>query len=223
VRYISGAIVSRGWWTLGRLRGAPIRLHWSLLLGALIWSRFRFAPVFWLAFAALILLHELGHALVIVRYRLGLSEIALHGAGGHCRHERSGTRFEEGIVAWGGVLAQLTLYVVTQLCASLFGPITSPQLATLHYVFTDINLWVAALNLIPFEPLDGAKAWPVVGSLLARLRRSNPAGGRPRNRRSVQDELRDLERIETRDETTNQKTERIVRDLIARTTQSKDR
>jgi hypothetical protein len=41
-------------------------------------------------------------------------------------------------------------------------------------------------------------------------------------RRSVQDELRALEKLDTRAETPSQKTDRIVRELIERTTR-KDR
>src|SRR3954469_3557946 len=102
--------MSRGWWTLARFRGAPVRVHWTLLVGAFVWGQLRFVPAFWLGFATLILIHELGHALFVLRYRLGLSEIALHGAGGYCAHERSGSRYEVAVVAWGGVLAQLVLY-----------------------------------------------------------------------------------------------------------------
>jgi hypothetical protein len=39
----------------------------------------------------------------------------------------------------------------------------------------------------------------------------------------VQDELRALEKLDTRGETPDQRTDRIVRDLISRTTQPKDR
>lgn len=215
--------MSHGWWTLGKIRGAPLRVHWTLLLGALVWGRFQIVPAFWLGFALLILIHELGHALMVVRYRLGLSEIAVHGAGGYCRHESSGSRFEEAIVAWGGVWAQLTLYALVQLSLLVFGPPSSQHVAQVVYVFTDINLWVAALNLIPFEPLDGAKAWPLVGMLTARWRKRAAAHDAFRRRRSVHDELRALERIDTQSETPNQKTDRIVRELIERTTQPKDR
>ena len=76
--------MSRGWWTVGHIRGAPIRLHWTLPLGAFAMGRFAFVPAFWLGFVLLILIHELGHALFVMRYRLGLSEIAVHGAGGYC-------------------------------------------------------------------------------------------------------------------------------------------
>lgn len=215
--------MSHGWWTLGRVRGAPIRVHWTLLLGALVWSRFQIAPAFWLGFALLILIHELGHALMVLRYGLGLSEIAVHGAGGYCRHHRAGTRFQEAVVAWGGVWAQLALYALTRLLLVLLGPPTSEHAAQVAYVFTDVNLWVAALNLIPFEPLDGAKAWPLVGMLAARWRKKAAVHEASQRRRSVQDELRALERLDTQSETPSQRTERLVRELIARTTQPKDR
>lgn len=215
--------MSHGWWTLGRVRGAPIRVHWTLLVGALVWSRFELVPAFWLGFALLILIHELGHALMVLRYGLGLSEIAVHGAGGYCRHESSGSRYQEAVVAWGGVWAQLTLYAVTQLALIVFGPPTSHHVALLVYVFTDINLWIAALNLIPFEPLDGAKAWPLVGMLTARFRKHARQHEAASRRRSVQDELRALERLDTKSETPSQRTDRLVRELIERTTQPKDR
>jgi Zn-dependent protease len=215
--------MSHGWWTLGRVRGAPIRVHWTLLLGALVWSRFNIWPAFWLAFAVLILIHELGHALVVVRYGLGLSEIAIHGAGGYCRHEHSGSRFQEALVAWGGVLAQLTLYAVVRVALLFVEPPASVHVSQVVWVFTDVNLWIAALNLIPFEPLDGAKAWPLVGMLAARWRKKAAVHEVAQRRRSVQDELRALERLDTQSETPSQKTDRLVRELIARTTQPKDR
>jgi Zn-dependent protease len=224
-----GARMSRGWWTLGRIGGAPIRLHWTVPLGALVWSRFQIVPAFWLGFVLMILIHELGHAAVVLRYRLGLSEIALHGAGGYCRHERSGSRFEEAVVAWGGVLAQLLLYAMTELALLAFAAPTSRHVALLACVFTNVNLYVAALNLIPFEPLDGAKAWPLAGMLLSRFRQRAAGARVASRRRTVQDELRDLESVDEsvdpRDETQSQKTDRIVRELIARTTQrnTKDR
>jgi Zn-dependent protease len=214
--------VSHGWWTVTRFRGAPIRVHWTLLVAMVVWSRFNLWPAFWLGFALLILIHELGHALVVLRYGLGLSEIAIHGAGGYCRHEESGTRFQAAFVAWGGVLAQLALYAVTQVTLLVVGPPSNFHVALLVAVFTETNLWLVALNLIPFEPLDGAKAWPMLGMLAARWRKKAAVHEVVSRRRSVQDELRALEKLDTRAETPSQKTDRIVRELIERTTR-KDR
>ena len=200
-----------------------MRLHWTILLGALFWSHFTFKPLIWLAFVGLILVHEFGHALLVVRYRLHLSEIAVDGLGGHCLHERAGSRFEESVIAWGGVLAQLLLWAVVQGAMLLLGPPKSLPMAELVYVLTHANLWLVLINLIPFGPLDGAKAWPLLGMLLARLRNRAEAPPSARAPRSVQDELQALERLDTRAETPSERTDRIVRELIARTTRPKDR
>lgn len=216
-------MMSRGYWTLGRLGGAPIRLHWTLPLGALVLGRFQFVPAFWIGFALLILIHELGHALLVLRYRLGLSEVVLHGLGGYCRHARGGTRFQEAAVAWGGVLAQALALLLAEVLLLVLGPPRSVHAAQLAYVFTASNLWLMGLNLLPIEPLDGAKAWPLLGMLRERWR-GRSGGGRPQ--RDVQEELRDLEQrhaAERGDETPSQRTERIVRELIDRTTQSRSR
>src|SRR3954464_9615115 len=121
--------MSRGWLTLGRFRGAPLRAHWTLLAGAFIWGGFRIEPAFWLGFATLILIHELGHAFFVLRYRLGLSENALPGAGGYCAHVHTGSRYQAAVVAWGGVLAQLVLYLALQAGYALFGEPSSYELA----------------------------------------------------------------------------------------------
>jgi stage IV sporulation protein FB len=213
--------VSRGFWTIGRLAGAPIRLHWTLPLGALVMSRFTFAPAYWLGFVLLILIHELGHALIVLRYRLGLVEIMVHGVGGYCSHGPARSRWQESAIAWGGVLGQLTALLVTGLLLLLFGRPNNVHTAQLAYVFTETNLFLIAINLIPIEPLDGRKAWPLVGMIWVKLRGAQ--------RRTVQDELRDLERLEprpeteteTETETPSQRTDRIVRELIARTTRPK--
>jgi stage IV sporulation protein FB len=207
--------VSRGFWTIGRLAGAPIRLHWTLPLGALVMSRFTFSPAYWLGFVLLILIHELGHALIVLRYRLGLVEIMVHGVGGYCSHGPARSRWQESAIAWGGVLGQLAALLVAGLLLLLLGRPGNVHTAQLAYVFTETNLFLIAINLIPIEPLDGRKAWPLVGMIWTKLR----AG----QRRTVNDELRDLERIEPRSETEtpSQRTERIVRELIARTTRPK--
>jgi len=215
--------MNRGWLTLGHLRGAPVRVHFTLLVGALFWSGFRFAPAFWLGFALLIFVHELGHALFVLRFDLGLTEIALHGAGGHCQHRRTGTQFQEAAVAWGGVLAQLTLWLATQAWLLTLGPPRSAAAASLVAVFGSTNLWLAAFNLLPIEPLDGARAWRLMGMLVARLRTGSASLPNPFRSRTVHDELRDIERLRTREETPSERTDRIVAELIARTTRDKDR
>jgi Zn-dependent protease len=214
--------VNTGWWTVTKIRGAPIRFHWTVPLGALVFSRFEFVPGFWLGFFLLILIHELGHAALVLRYRLDLTEIAVHGAGGHCQYGYPGTAFQESAVAWGGVLAQLCLLIATYVVWQLTAVSGLPYAWQVYHAFTETNLFIMGFNLLPVAPLDGAKAWKLVPMLMARWRkRSGAARGRFGQRRSVKDELRDLEKLDTQAEKPSDKTDRIVRDLISRTTQSK--
>jgi len=63
------------------------------------------------------------------------------------------------------VLAQAALFVATTAVVALLG---APQTffgRELVYVFTTTNLWLMALNLLPFPPLDGAQAWKLAGEL----------------------------------------------------------
>lgn len=212
---------SHGAWTLGRFGGAPVRLHWSLPLGMLVMSGFSFLPAYWLGFVLLVLVHEAGHALVVLHYRLRLLEIMVHGFGGYCSHGSAKSELEDAAIAWGGVLLQLVAFGLAELVLFFTGAPTTSHGAQLAHVFTHTNLWLIALNLLPVAPLDGRKAWPLVGMLWRRRR----AGGTPRGwgRRPGEEraELAAKQRKAApaaREETPSQRSERLVRDLISRTT-----
>ncbi len=78
-----------GYLQLGTVRGVPIRLHWSTALGALFFSRFKFAPAFWLGFVLLVLVHEVGHAWVAQRLGHRALAIEVTGFGGLCKNSSS--------------------------------------------------------------------------------------------------------------------------------------
>ncbi|HEY4102931.1 MAG TPA: hypothetical protein VGM44_03535 [Polyangiaceae bacterium] len=149
-----------GYWQVGRFRGAPIRLHFSILLGLVVFSRFSWLPGFFVAFPCLVLLHELGHAILVKRFGHDLTQVELTGLGGACHWSGNASPFEEAAIAWGGVLAQLLLYAGTRLWLRLAPPETwfGAQVA---FTFTDTNLWLVAINLMPIPPLDGARAWQI--------------------------------------------------------------
>jgi Zn-dependent protease len=151
-----------GYFQIGRIRGAPIRVHWSIAVGALVFSNFTFSPGAWLGFALLILLHELGHAALVMRYGLRVVSVDLHGLGGLCRWAGEATPWQRAVIAWGGVLAQLILLGATYGAIALFGPPPSTFLLELAYVFIKTNEWLMAINLLPVPPLDGANAWQIL-------------------------------------------------------------
>lgn len=163
-------VFERGYWTVTRLGGVPLRLHWSTALGALVFGGLRFAPAAWLAFLVIVLLHEVGHALVVRALRHRVMAIEVTGFGGLCRWSGAATPLERSMIAWGGVLAQAVLLVVALAVLALGGWRAVPFGGELAYTFVWTNLWLIGLNLLPFAPLDGAEAWRLVTELGRRRR-----------------------------------------------------
>jgi stage IV sporulation protein FB len=161
-------VFDRGFFTLTRLRGIPLRIHWSTALGALLFSGGRFAPTAWLGFFVLVIVHEFGHAAFVRWLRYRVVAIDVTGFGGLCRWTGNANPLERSIIAWGGVAAQAALLVVALALQAAGGFRVLPGGAELAYTFVWTNLWLMLLNLLPFPPLDGAEAW----GLLAALRRS---------------------------------------------------
>ena len=89
---------------------------------------------------------------------------------GLCEYEAPGNTWDETLVSWGGVLAQIciggiVLSIAVFSGASSFGHL-GPIVAFLGY----INLMIAAINLAPTPGLDGHKAWRIFPMLLDRIR-----------------------------------------------------
>ena len=167
-----------GYLTIGHWRGAPVRLHWTLPLVALIFGQGAFAPGFWLGFVLIVLIHELGHAVLVRRFRCAVSSIDVHGMGGVCRWSGEPTRIQRACIAWGGVLAEIVALIATYAAIAVFGPPETAFTMQLAAAFTTTNIWMIAFNLLPMPPLDGAEAWKLPGLLLRRRRgeRASRAG-----------------------------------------------
>src|SRR4051812_43653708 len=108
-----------GYLMIGRFRGAPIRIHWSTPLGALVFGGFSFDPPRLAGavagFVSVVLVHELGHAALVRAYGLQVDSISIHVAGGECRWSGHSTPRQAAVIAWGGVLAQAVLLVAANL------------------------------------------------------------------------------------------------------------
>jgi Zn-dependent protease len=188
-----------GYLRLGRFRGAPVRLHWSAALGAVVFGRFQFVPAFWSCFLVLVILHEMGHATLVRRFRARPLSLDVHALGGLCRWEGEVTRRQRALIAWGGVFAQALAFVVAEAALALCGPPRTAATREIAWAFTESNLWLIALNLIPVPPLDGAAAWPLAGMLyrdLGRLRRERAQARRARATASSRRQLRALDAME---------------------------
>jgi stage IV sporulation protein FB len=158
-------MLERGYLTIGRFGGAAVRLHWSTVVGMLVLTRFRIAPGDWLGFLVVVLVHELGHALLARRLGMEVVAIDVHGLGGQCAYAGSPTRREQATIAWGGVLAQAALLAPVLVLLAVLGWPEGGALADLVDALTWTNGCVIGLNLLPIPPLDGAEAWKLFPGL----------------------------------------------------------
>ena len=160
-----------GYVQVGSFRGAPIRLHWTVPILCVLVGGMRLAPGAWLAALLVVLGHELGHAALAKRYKQDVREVMIHALGGHCMYAGEQTPWQRSVIASGGVLAQLGMFVVAYAWLTLLPPSESQFLMDAHWVFTQVNVSIALFNLVPIAPLDGAEIWKLPGLYLTRRRR----------------------------------------------------
>ena len=165
------ALFERGALSLGRIAGVAVRLHWTAPIGAFVLTGFHFDPLGWLCFFGVVLVHEVGHALVVKACRATPVAIDLTGFGGLCHWRGEVSAVGRASIAWGGVWAQLMLLAIGEACLWLDPPLGLTGWRLLAAA-TSSNAWLMALNLVPIAPLDGAEAWRLPVLLGRALRRS---------------------------------------------------
>jgi len=173
---------------LGRIFGIPIALDysWFLIFVLLTWmlatsyypSEFKgWAPVlYWITGAATaimlfvsVLLHELGHSVVALAYKVPVRRITLFIFGGVA--EIGGeppSAKAEFFIAIAGPIVSLLLGIVFHLLQRPLAGI-SPLLGLAEYL-AYINFALVLFNLIPGFPLDGGRVfraivWAVTGNM----------------------------------------------------------
>jgi hypothetical protein len=160
-----------GAWTIARWRGIPLRLHWSVLVAVWAVCGFSFRPLACLAVLALIVVHEIGHAVVVRLCGAYVSQILLAGFGGSCSWGGNISPTRRALIAWGGIFGQAVLFGVALIFPRSLG-------AEFFVVWTRYNLILAVLNLLPVEP--PWRIFPVLWGL--------------RRRRQLKSKLRSLQR-----------------------------
>ncbi len=169
-------------WTLGKVFGIPVRLHFSMLLLPFLTMSWVSADgllgvMSWLGLAVLlfgsVLLHELGHALTARRFGVHTYDIVLTPIGGMARVvDMPENPRQEIAIAIAGPLVSLSLAAIVflarlPLVLLPFG--LPPRLDEALLVLIGANLVLGAFNLIPALPMDGGR---VLRGLLA-LRRDH--------------------------------------------------
>lgn len=167
-------------WRLGRIAGIGIYVHatFPLLLAWVALSQagsgstaagVAFALVMILAVFAIVVAHELGHALMARRYGIGTRDITLLPIGGIARLERMPREpRQELAIALAGPAVNVVLALV---CWGLLRLVANGD--TLMVLTEDagridlrsalsqllvVNVWLLVFNLLPAFPLDGGRA-----------------------------------------------------------------
>lgn len=156
------------------LAGIPVRAHWStlLLLGTLAVAAWLIGPgPLWLALGviAVMLTHEIGHACFARRMGYPVFQIRVYPLVAHCEYNEPYSEFEDAVIAWGGVAAQMLLLVPAAVAFAIVGNTPSGALNVMLLALTYVNAITIALNLIPAPGLDGRRAWKLP-FMLARAR-----------------------------------------------------
>ncbi len=176
---------------LGRILGIPIGLDysWFVIFGLLTWmlagsyypAEFKNWPPFlyWFVGAVTaimlfvsVLLHELGHSVVALQYKIPVRSITLFLFGGVAQiGAEPPSAISEFLIAIAGPLVSLTLAVVFYSVEPLVAGM-EPLLGLAKYL-AYINLALVLFNLIPGYPLDGGRVFrAMVWAITKNLRRA---------------------------------------------------
>jgi len=167
--------------TIAHVRGAPIRVHWTTPLGAVVFTGFSINPLVWIGFFLVVLVHELGHAACVRLYGYSVASIEVNGLGGRCEWAGDPTAKEDAVIASGGVAAQALLFLGAVVVLAVMGPLPW-FLEGIAHVFTSVNVWMMLVNLLPIPPLDGSRAWTLIPILAAERGWWKPTYGTPGSR-----------------------------------------
>ena len=176
--------------SLGRLAGAPLRIHWSAVLVAALVGGALY-PDFGTArhrrrgrrLLRLDRVHEAAHALVARRFGISTTSIDLWALGGMARLEREPTTPRaEGWIAAAGPLASLAIGAVGIGASFALYAIDAPlDLLRVCAWVGLVNAALGVFNLLPGSPLDGGRIvravrWSQHGNRYRAMREAGQAG-----------------------------------------------
>jgi Zn-dependent protease len=160
----------KGTLPLGRVGGVQLRVHVFapivIVLVAAITSSIGYA----IGFVCMIVAHELGHAFLARRAGFVVTDIVLNLAGGSCRYRGNVSPRADAVIAWGGVLAQAVLVLISVLMRRAAYVDDTLLLGDVLDVWLWPNAILAAFNLIPAPAFDGGKAWQLFRPTAKRIR-----------------------------------------------------
>jgi len=160
-------------WNLGTISGIKISIHstFLILIGFITLSHLTSGVgmaglmgelIFTAILFGIVVLHELGHALMARKFGIGTRDITLYPIGGVARLEYMPKNpVQEILISFAGPAVNVGLALAGWLISLAFsGGMTGYILST----FVTVNVTLAVFNLLPAFPMDGGR---VLRSFLA--------------------------------------------------------
>ena len=164
---------------IATVAGIPIRLHFTFLL-FLLWIGLAgphgaggLSLLYVLAVFLCIVLHELGHSVVAIRYGIPVADITLYPIGGVARIEKRPTARQELWIAVAGPAVNVVIAAILFAVLAVQGGPTLTAAAVSQGVGLNgflakvlvTNIALVAFNLIPAFPMDGGRVLRAVLAL----------------------------------------------------------
>ena len=147
--------------------GASVLVHWSTLVPVVLLAMIAitnpiYGALFVGSYISIIFAHEYGHAFVAHRLGYRVHSIGITFWHGWCRHEQPDTKWEDALIAWGGVAAQVLLAIPALILAFVLGGRDWAYFTPIIVFLGFFNLAWALANLLPGDDTDGRLAWGIV-------------------------------------------------------------
>jgi stage IV sporulation protein FB len=167
--------ISKRFLYVAQIKGVNVYAHWTvllvgaaMLLGAARNARLTFVVL--ISYMSVLLIHECGHLIAAQRRRYAVQCIELYPIFGFTRFEIPQSRLDMCGIAWGGVIAQAVIGIPLVIWIAVVGYTQVEEINAALAILGVYNLCVAAFNLLPIPPLDGAVAWKLIPALWERAR-----------------------------------------------------
>ena len=160
---------------IGQIRGVDTYVHWTVFLVvavilAGVLTRPGLTLLGLLAYWGVLLIHETGHLIAAQRLGCTVFSIELYPIFGITRFGTPWSRIDHCKIAWAGVVAQAAIATPIVVWVAAFGYTRFEAVNMLFVILGFFSLGVAAFNLIPAAPLDGATAWGIFPALFSQWR-----------------------------------------------------
>jgi len=154
-----------------------VYVHWSVialsalfLIGAIERPREILAAL--ISYYGVILLHECGHMVAAQRKRCHVNWIRLYPILGLVSYDQPYSKYDQAVIAWGGIVAQSLIAIPIVIYLSIFGYTRFVTLNVALGIWGYMSVEMILFNLVPVPPLDGATAWQIIPELLKRFGRA---------------------------------------------------